>query len=417
MSETKNKYLREEPIESFRQRLYRKINLTSLTLELTRRCTLDCRHCMVNRPAGDKTERAQEFTTQEWLQAISEAAELGCPAITITGGEPLLHPGFNEIYLHAVRQGIAVTVNSNASVIDQDHIKLFQEYPPADGLLVTIYGLSEEDYLRHTGHRGMFDTVRQNLLRVKRAGVNVRLRTYLSRYKPETEEKYLRFAREHVSSPRERIETPAYLQLRQYRDDEAKNRRIREERLEPEDWLDAATLYREEYYRQDLGAACRRMAGRHGDTLFHCGGVMRGGAVSAHGMFKPCLSLDDQALVRDLRKVTLGEAIVELRAGLPRLKGEHPRFKERCAVCFLRSFCHACPANNLAETGSLDEPADYFCRLTHASAEFIGVLKPGEKAWEVAQWRERIAGLPEEPPTTSSSTGTATEEQGDQHES
>lgn len=42
------------------------------------------------------------------------------------------------------------------------------------------------------------------------------------------------------------------------------------------------------------------------------------------------------------------------------------------------------------EHGDLDTPVDYFCEVTHALACDLGLLQPGEKAWEVENAGERI---------------------------
>jgi hypothetical protein len=45
------------------------------------------------------------------------------------------------------------------------------------------------------------------------------------------------------------------------------------------------------------------------------------------------------------------------------------------------------------EHGTLDTPVDYLCDIAHLQARDLGLLKEGEKAWEVTDWRERINSL------------------------
>ena len=42
------------------------------------------------------------------------------------------------------------------------------------------------------------------------------------------------------------------------------------------------------------------------------------------------------------------------------------------------------------EHGTLDTPVDYLCHAAHAQARDLGLLKNGEKAWEVEDWKEKI---------------------------
>ena len=42
------------------------------------------------------------------------------------------------------------------------------------------------------------------------------------------------------------------------------------------------------------------------------------------------------------------------------------------------------------EHGDLDTPVEYVCKVAHVQAEYLGLIKKGEKAWEVEDWKERI---------------------------
>ena len=78
----------------------------SLDIELTERCDNDCIHCCINLPAGDAAARAREMTTAQVEDVLRQAADLGCLQVRFTGGEPLLRPDFEELYLFARRLGL-----------------------------------------------------------------------------------------------------------------------------------------------------------------------------------------------------------------------------------------------------------------------------------------------------------------------
>ena len=40
--------------------------------------------------------------------------------------------------------------------------------------------------------------------------------------------------------------------------------------------------------------------------------------------------------------------------------------------------------------GTLDTPVEYYCALAHTQAQYLGLLRPDEKAWEMPDWREKI---------------------------
>ena len=66
-------------------------------LELTSRCNLRCVHCYEE--AGDT--RREEMPREEWERVVSELAALGCSAVQLTGGEPLLRDDVLELTEHA----------------------------------------------------------------------------------------------------------------------------------------------------------------------------------------------------------------------------------------------------------------------------------------------------------------------------
>ena len=76
--------------------------LPHLDIELTERCDNDCIHCCINLPAGHAAARAREMTTQQVMGIMDQAAGLGCLQVRLTGGEPLLHPEFEQFCDYAL---------------------------------------------------------------------------------------------------------------------------------------------------------------------------------------------------------------------------------------------------------------------------------------------------------------------------
>ena len=152
MSET---YLTSVPLPDFTlwEKIKNRRSLVSFDLEITARCNNDCRHCYINLPANDKTAAEKELTVEEIKEIADEAVSLGALWCLITGGEPLLRPDFEEIYLSLKRKGLLISVFTNANLITKEHIQLFHRYPPRD-IEVTVYGVTEATYERVTRKAG-----------------------------------------------------------------------------------------------------------------------------------------------------------------------------------------------------------------------------------------------------------------------
>ncbi len=65
-----------------------------LLAELTHRCPLHCPYC--SNPV-ELARREEEMSAAEWGRVVREAAELGVLQVGLSGGEPLLFPGLEEV--------------------------------------------------------------------------------------------------------------------------------------------------------------------------------------------------------------------------------------------------------------------------------------------------------------------------------
>ena len=109
------------------------------TVETTFRCNLRCVHCYVNEPARDPAARARELSTDRLLRLVDEVVAEGCLEVLFTGGEVLLRPDFPEVYLHAVRRGLRVTVFTNGTLVTDKVADLFEAYRPACIEIITAF--------------------------------------------------------------------------------------------------------------------------------------------------------------------------------------------------------------------------------------------------------------------------------------
>jgi len=131
---------------------YRRKTLTTCTIALTEECNFRCLHCYANehRPQLISFENTQSF--------IDQAADMGNIFYTLTGGEPLMHPHFCDIYLHMKKKGGVITLFSNGSLIDKQVAMFLKTFMPK-AVEITLYGSSDSTYRRVTGQSGMFHKV------------------------------------------------------------------------------------------------------------------------------------------------------------------------------------------------------------------------------------------------------------------
>lgn len=90
------------------------------TFELTPRCNFNCRMCYVHLTPEEQRRRGAELTADEWLAIAEQARSQGMLFLLLTGGEPLIRVDFRYLLTELKKMGLMVSINSNASLIDDD---------------------------------------------------------------------------------------------------------------------------------------------------------------------------------------------------------------------------------------------------------------------------------------------------------
>lgn len=119
--------------------------LTLLFL-INRGCNLRCAFC-------ELWEGKEQVPVERAARLFAEAAEIGTRTVVLTGGEPLLHPGFYEVVAAARARGLSVNVTTNGTLVERHRGRLLAS--GIESVSVSIDGLPEtHDRLR--GRPGAF---------------------------------------------------------------------------------------------------------------------------------------------------------------------------------------------------------------------------------------------------------------------
>ncbi|MGN0793895.1 MAG: radical SAM/SPASM domain-containing protein, partial [Aristaeellaceae bacterium] len=119
--------------------------------ELTPLCNLDCKMCYIHLQK-EQLQGKTLLPADTWKRLMTQAVQAGMRVASLTGGECLTYPGFEELYLHLQEQGVEVTVLTNGVLLDEARIRFFREHPPRR-VQISLYGSSEDAYEKVTGHR------------------------------------------------------------------------------------------------------------------------------------------------------------------------------------------------------------------------------------------------------------------------
>ena len=87
-----------------------------VTLVVTRRCNLACTYCF------EYDHVSEPVPAGALLQRIDRLSSLGTSIVTISGGEPLMHPDLEQVVDQIRRQGIIATVITNGYLLTENRI-------------------------------------------------------------------------------------------------------------------------------------------------------------------------------------------------------------------------------------------------------------------------------------------------------
>src|SRR5262249_43071147 len=82
-----------------------------------RRCNLACTYC------NEFDQISAPVPVREMMRRVDRLADLGTTIITISGGEPMLHPDLDQIVSHIRRRGAIATLITNGYLLTVECIR------------------------------------------------------------------------------------------------------------------------------------------------------------------------------------------------------------------------------------------------------------------------------------------------------
>lgn len=116
-----------------------------VSLNITKKCNLRCKHCFND--AGNPD--SNELTTEELFNLIDQMKDAGTFFLAIGGGEPLLRDDLFQVIKYARENFIAVSIVTNGLLINKEIAKKFNELN-LNTITVSIDGLEKS----HDQNRG-----------------------------------------------------------------------------------------------------------------------------------------------------------------------------------------------------------------------------------------------------------------------
>ncbi len=94
--------------------------LNAVYMYISGSCNLHCRHCWIAPEYRDKDFPAGVYVDPAAVKkTVSEALPLGLRTVKLTGGEPLMHPEFPEIFDVLSEEDLKIQIETNGTLIDK----------------------------------------------------------------------------------------------------------------------------------------------------------------------------------------------------------------------------------------------------------------------------------------------------------
>ncbi|NIM17641.1 MAG: radical SAM protein [Candidatus Aminicenantes bacterium] len=345
----------KEYLKEFNKKVAQRRIPLSGNLALTHRCNVRCIHCYIREEAATRGNPGKELGTDQWKTIIDKITEAGCLYLLITGGEPLLRKDFDEIYRHARTNGLLVTVFTNGTLISENIIELFNEFPPR-AVEISLYGATAETYETITGVKGSFEKCLNGIKRLMDFQINVRLKTILM--KQNSHEFF-------------KIEKMVGEWGVKFRFDAAIFPRLNGDKAPIGLRVPAEDAVEKEFSDENRLREWKDFFGRMSklpvlDSLYQCGAGMTHFHIDPYGNLRPCL------MVTDLEyNLVNGSFFTGWNEVMPRIRERKPGTGYGCNQCEKRVLCGFCPAFFNLEKGTEDLYSEYLCSMGQQRFEKI----------------------------------------------
>ena len=118
----------------------------SVNWAITGKCNFNCKHCFM---AADNAPMMGEFNWGECVAFLDECERCGIQSVTLTGGEPMLHPRFRDIVREIARRGMyLIELNTNGSFLSAEFLDELKALGMDTEIKISFDGIGHHDWLR-----------------------------------------------------------------------------------------------------------------------------------------------------------------------------------------------------------------------------------------------------------------------------
>jgi len=318
------------------------LRLKSIDLAITSSCNLRCKHCYL----ADLKNANITIRLPKIMEILTDANELGADHVTLTGGEPTIHPEFFKILDFAKSLGYKITIFTNATLIDKEFAAKLSKYD-IEVIQVSLEGLREHhDAVRG---KGMFDKTVSGIKNLVENNIRVTVNTQLTKGILDTIKEYVAFLKS-LGVSKLLLTIPAAAG-----EAKANNISFPDDRIEEVRKLLRINKMKDELLSMEVDDTPKRT----------CSALIHQLAINFDGTVYPC------HYFRSIHQYSLGNVYVERLRDIylswvnsdAELIRYHKYGVSQCNSCPFKTVCGACAGRIFSLYKSFSGPDLLYCRL------------------------------------------------------
>nr|WP_294504502.1 radical SAM protein [uncultured Rhodopila sp.] len=139
--------------------------------QVTNECNLACLHCIEESGPGKAFK--DELSKEQTFEVLRQIVDNDVPYLSLSGGEPMLHPHFFEMLEYACNRGTQVKVETNGHYLSPENCARLKDLA-VKAVQVSLDGATAATFGKMRV-RGSFDQVMEGLRNLHAAGVPIEI--------------------------------------------------------------------------------------------------------------------------------------------------------------------------------------------------------------------------------------------------
>lgn len=334
------------------------------SIELLPLCNMNCDMCYVRLTVEEMNKLGRLRTVEEWLEIGRQMQKAGVLFLLLTGGEPLLYPGFKDIYLGLKKLGMIITINTNGTLMDEEWAEFFGENKPRR-INITLYGSNEKVYNDLCHYPQGFHKVITAVKLLKGWNIDVKIAASATKANKEDVEKIIEIGNEldvpvrwdTYMMPAIRERNKPYNEQSRLDPVTAANIRVRSLKLEMGEELFKEYVCKNIFMADNM--ICENKPGHMSCYAGKCSFT-----INWQGYMRPCVVMSEPSIsVFEHGFDYAWQYIVN--------KIDNILLSSKCNACTKKAICRTCGASALLETGDYQGTPKYMCDYTDETLRLL----------------------------------------------